>query len=179
MSSEPVLQVASGPGGPVTCRSNLDNPGTDHLCPLAYSQYQIVWQSESPVKILAIAQSKGGPARRQSHSISGGGGQRRGWRPSSSTPITAAGARSWSGSLLQSGRLCRLQHNADPMLIAHRIPEFNCLVLPGSHALSELPADLPITRSRIVFMPSPAKPEIPVIRLSKPTWRSSTARAGT
>lgn len=37
-----------------------------------------------------------------------------------------------------------LHHNVDPMLIAHRIPEFNCLVLPGSYALSELPADLPL-----------------------------------
>ncbi len=37
-----------------------------------------------------------------------------------------------------------LQHNVDPLLVAQRIPEFNCLVLPGSYALSELPADLPI-----------------------------------
>ena len=37
-----------------------------------------------------------------------------------------------------------LRHNVDPMLVAQRIPEFNCLVLPGSYALSELPADLPL-----------------------------------
>jgi cellulose biosynthesis protein BcsQ len=37
-----------------------------------------------------------------------------------------------------------LRHNVDPLAVAHRIPEFNCLVLPGSYALSDLPADLPL-----------------------------------
>ena len=37
-----------------------------------------------------------------------------------------------------------LRYNVHPLEVAHLVPEFNCLVLPGSYALSDLPADLPL-----------------------------------
>ncbi len=37
-----------------------------------------------------------------------------------------------------------LHHNVDPLAVAQRVPELNCLILPGSYALSELPPDLPL-----------------------------------
>jgi chromosome partitioning protein len=100
----------------------------------------------STVKILAIAQSKGGTGKTTialnllaaaaeaglaailvdaDHHAAG------------STVLVGFSPPEWSLSAV-------LQHNVDPMVVAQRIPEFNCLVLPGSYALSELPPDLPL-----------------------------------
>jgi len=98
------------------------------------------------VKILAIAQSKGGTGKTTIALNLLAASSEAGHRSVLvDADHHAAGSTVMVGfSPPERSLSAVLRHNVHPLEVAHLVPEFNCLVLPGSYALSDLPQDTPL-----------------------------------
>ena len=98
------------------------------------------------MKILAIAQSKGGSGKTTIALNLLAAVAEAGYRPVLvDADHHAAGSTVLVGfSPPERSLSAVLRYNVHPLEVAQHVPTFNCLVLPGSYALSDLPTDLPL-----------------------------------